>query len=341
MHRSVSLHISVMVVGFAVSLANVARAENAYVFEPGTVWFKLGYSMWRADARFAGPFNDGVDLNQGNEPGDTTTLKAGDPRSELRVDAVDIELRASPLRNLLLRLNVPVYQRIAFSQSDATFDNDGVGDVRAFVGYALSSSESRLLTQARLHVKVPTTSARFEDGAVPLSEGQVDVGGELVGTWRALDNLWLSASLLYRHRFEVEADGARFKPGNEMEWSLQLEGGPVRSLWLKATLDSFTGQAWQDLTLANRERPIVTARDQRELLSTTVGAYWSFGELLHPAVRTLALDLQLRHPWAGRDWPKGPQVFVGVAYSFTISQSEPDTDPTSAATPPETTTNAR
>jgi hypothetical protein len=294
----------------------VARAENAYVPEGGTVWFKVGYSLWVANDRFAGPFNEGVDLNAGFEPGDVAPLKVDLPDSRLRVDMMDLEMRITPVDRLHLRLNVPFFQGMRFEQTGATLVNRGIGDIRAFVGYLLTGPESPVFTQARVHLKVPTTRAQFEDASVPLTEGQVDVGGELLVTWPVLDRLWLSAALQYRHRFPVEASNGRFKPGNETQWILQVEGGPVRTLWLKAAFEGLVGQAWQDLTFLDRERPFITALDQRELYSLLFGVYWEVGQLIHPSIAALALDLQVRVPLAGRDWPRGPQLFVGVAYQF-------------------------
>jgi hypothetical protein len=284
---------------------------SGYAGEPGRVWAKFSYMNWQADEVFAGIFDrnesDGVELGD-PIPFDTSIGGRFDSQS------VAANLVLNPIDRASVGLYFPVYQVASFEDDTFESTSTGTGDVWVSTGYQLTPDDLDVATSVGLQLKIPTTELPREFENVPLSEGQYDLAIEQVTTWAASSSIHVSLQTLLRRRFAF-SDGERvIKPGDEAELGLTVGGGPFSWLWLKAGYSGLWSTGAEDQSGSGA----VSLISRRHVNEVMAGAYFEWGELISPALDTLALDVSASFPVSGQDYPRGLSWNVGVAWATQI-----------------------
>jgi len=289
-----------------------ARADG-FVAPKGTLWTKIAYRNWFADRTFAGPEDPRVSEVA---LGDAIPF---DPSvgGELELDAVEVQAEYVPLERLVVGVYFPVVQNIRFENETRLTETTGTGDIRPYVGYQITSPDSKASTTLYLRPKIPTTEFEVSEVTVPLSEGQFDLGVEQVTSWRPIPKLQFTGSTMFRYRFagEFPGSGAEFKPGNEFVVRGIIGGQPVETLWLKGGYNALWSTG-----LENRETDTPERSDFRSFQQVIGGAYWNWGRFLGGEAEGLALDASITYPFAGRDYPKGITWALGLAWSTRLHE---------------------
>ena len=65
---------------------------------------------------------------------------------------------------------------------------------------------------------------------------------------------------------------------------------------------------------------VVTLRSRPEVHAVEGGLYLRVGDLLPRPLHGLAIDVSLRYPVAGLDYPRGPTFSAGMAYEMAFGE---------------------
>ena len=105
--------------------------------------------------------------------------------------------------------------------------------------------------------------------------------------------------------------GERYKPGNEMVVAAQIGGGPVDWLWLKGGYYALWSTGWE-----NRSGGTAGRSEFRAFQELRASVYWNWGRLVSSSgpLEGFAVDTSVAWPFAGRDYPRGPNWSVGLAW---------------------------
>lgn len=189
--------------------------------------------------------------------------------------------------------------RIDFDDLADERRSTGVGDTR--LGLRRNLLRGPLVVTVGARLKLPT--GRFQNDAevVPVGEGQLDYDVSLeLGR-----SLWpkpgyLTGELGYRFRSENRENGIR--PGNELFWSLEGGYSPLRRFTIKLLARGLQGQESTAFAL-----PITTLK--RKAVYLEPGLILDLGG-------GRGVSVSAPFTVAGRNWPAGPVLSVGVWQAF-------------------------
>lgn len=198
---------------------------------------------------------------------------------------------------LNLGVQVPYFDQVYQDSTRTEAPSDaGFSDLRIYT--KLRVRQSPAVLTLKLGAKVPTGDFRNEDGLIPVGEGQWDFD-LLVQAGRSLWPLPAYANVEAGYRLRMENADVQRDPGDE--WLVNAEAGwsPRPRLLLALKLELLHGKAG---TSFGFENPSLKKRIL--YLAPTVG--WTlFGET--------AAELALRRTLAGRNFPAGNQLTVGLS----------------------------
>ena len=198
---------------------------------------------------------------------------------------------------LNLGLQVPWFDQAYRDSTRAEPPSDaGISDLRVFT--KVRALRSPAVLTLKLGLKIPTGDFKNQDGLVPVGEGQWDFDF-LVQAGRSLWPLPAYANLEAGYRLRMENEDVRRDPGDE--WLVNAEAGwsPRPGLMLALKLEVLHGQAGRSFGFENP-----SLKKRIVYLAPTVG--WTlFG-------RTAA-ELALRRTLAGRNFPAGHQLTLGLS----------------------------
>ena len=246
----------------------------------GRVWVKSALFWQRTGQEFDAVGNRRERIDQGT--------------SNSRATFTDVIVGLHP--QLDLWLQIP-YLDLAFSSPAQDLRSRGFGDVRAWLRWQPVRLGASTPLALRVGAKAPLGFSPLDVTIVPLGEGQWDleVFGEVGHSfWPApvYAELWAG----YRARF---ANATTIKdPGGE--YVFLLEGGVNLStrILLKATLDGFAGRNW----IVEG----VETSSSRSILSLQLGGGVK-------VVGPVWVEAGGRYPLAGRTFPAGPQLVLGLS----------------------------
>ncbi len=231
-----------------------------------------------------------------------TQLPAGTRRpyrfgGEYRSQAVFAEGFYGVTDWLNVGVQVPWFDQVYQDTTRAEPPRDaGISDLRVFTKVRALTSPAVLTF--KLGFKIPTGDFKNQDGLIPVGEGQWDFDF-LVQAGRSFWPLPAYANLEAGYRLRMENEDVRRDPGDE--WLVNAEAGwsPGPRLTLALKLELLHGQAGRSFGFENP-----SLKKRIVYLAPTVG--WTlFG-------RTAA-ELALRRTLAGRNFPAGHQLSLGLS----------------------------
>ncbi len=280
---------------------------NGFAPPAGHVWAKLSYAQWHADKEFAGVLDrntfDGVHIGDVRPFNDNTM-------GEVDTHSMGVNLVFAPLERIQIDAYMAPVQQVHFRNTEYDSRAIGTGDVFVAAGYQLVPSPATIATSLGLQVKIPTTPLPKSTESLPLTEGQYDIALEQASTWVPTHSMQVTLRTLVRHRFEFQDATRRIDPGDEAELGLSVGGGPLSWLWLSGGYAGLWSTGTVDLS-GGGPGDIQQIRQLHELWA---GTYIKWGELFSNSLSELALDASVRYPIAGRDYPQGLTVSVGLAW---------------------------
>lgn len=309
---------SICIVAAAVAVGTPrAAAADGFVEPVGSIWVKAGYRSWFADREFAGP-ND-RNRSDSVELGDPIPFDSTVGGGEIQARSFELQLFVVPLERLEVGLFMPVWQQLRFSNANFRTVTTGTGDVRAQVGYQITPPDLPAATTVSTHLKIPTTQLEVDVRDVPLSEGQVDLAFQQATSWAPIPRLRLTGTTMFRYRFPGRFPGRTdtYKPGNEMVASLDVGGGPVDWLWLQGGVYALWSTGWE-----LREGGGASRSEFRAFQEVRGTVYWQWGELIggsEGALSGFAVDASVAWPFAGRDYPRGLNWAVALAWGGRVA----------------------
>lgn len=248
--------------------------------EPGGVWVKSALFWQRTDEEF------GASGERRKE------FTGGEANS--RAVFTDVILGVLPTVDLWLQIP---YLDLTFTSPTESLHTDGFGDARAWLRWqAVTLGRGSTPISLRVGAKAPLGFAPIDAQLIPIGEGQWDleVFGEVGHSfWPA--PAYAQAWLGYRVRLR-DAEALK-DPGDEAVFLVEAGGSPTAATLLKATLDGFVGGRW---TVEG-----VRTSTSRKIVTLQVGG------AIQPR-KPVWLELDVRLPLAGRDFPAGAQYVVGL-----------------------------
>lgn len=198
---------------------------------------------------------------------------------------------------LNLGVQIPYFDQVYQDSTRTEAPSDaGFSDLRIYT--KLRALQSPAVLTLKLGVKVPTGDFKNEDGLIPVGEGQWDFD-LLLQAGRSLWPLPAYANLEAGYRLRMENADVLRDPGDE--WLVNAEAGwsPRPRLSLALKLEVLHGKAGRSFGFENP-----SLKKRIVYLAPTVS--WTlFGET--------AAELALRRTLAGRNFPAGNQLTVGLS----------------------------
>ena len=216
---------------------------------------------------------------------------------EYRSKAVFVEGFYGVTDWLNLGVQVPWFDQVYQDSTRAEAPADaGFSDLRIFT--KLRALQSPAVLTLKLGAKVPTGDFRNEDGLIPVGEGQWDFD-LLMQAGRSFWPLPAYANLEAGYRLRMENEDVRRDPVDE--WLVNAEAGwsPRPRLMVALKLELLHGKAGTSFGFENP-----SLKKRIVYLAPTVS--WTLlGET--------AAELALRRTLAGRNFPAGNQLTVGLS----------------------------
>jgi hypothetical protein len=289
-------------------------AAQGFTPAEGALWAKLGYGYARATQDFSG-VDDRLYADIALGTRNRFRSRQGElVGGTLQIHDTTLDVAWAPVDGFVLGGFVPVLKAVRYEnprpfQTKAT----GPGDILLYGGAQLTPrSERRIGVTAYAKVKVPTSHRYPYTNEALRGEGQVDVSGALGTSIVLAPGLYLNNTVELRHRFQHHSAEGSADPGDELEASLSLGGGPVDGLWLTAGLNGLWGAPFR---VKPAGQDSFETRMERRFYTGLVSAYWSgLGAMM--SAPGLALDVWFKVPLAGVDYPVLYSGGVGVAMSL-------------------------
>jgi hypothetical protein len=189
--------------------------------------------------------------------------------------------------------------RIEFDDLSDERRSTGLGDTR--IGLRWNPVERPLVLSLATQVKIPTGDFDNDAEIVPVGEGQYDLDFSLqLGRSMWPRPGYVTGEIGYRLRGENRESG--IDPGNELFWSLEAGWKAVRWLTVKLVARGLKGAESAAFGL-----PIATLK--REAVYVSPG-------LIVDAGGGRSVTVSVPFSVAGRNWPAGPIVSIGVSQGF-------------------------
>ena len=198
---------------------------------------------------------------------------------------------------LNLGVQVPWFDQVYQDSTRAEAPADaGFSDLRIFT--KLRALQSPAVLTLKLGAKIPTGEFVNQDGLIPVGEGQWDFDF-LVQAGRSLWPVPAYANLEAGYRLRLENEDVQRDPGDEWLFNAEAGWSPVSRLMLALKVEVLHGKAGRSFGFENP-----SLRKRIVYLAPTVS--WTlFG-------RTAA-ELALRRTLAGRNFPAGNQLALGLS----------------------------
>ena len=258
-------------------------------------WFRQTSSEWYIDSPEPQVIRTGGDV-------EFTQLPAGTRRpyrfgGEYRSKAVFAEGFYGVTDWLDLGVQVPWFDQVYRDTTRAEAPADaGFSDLRIFA--KLRALRSPAVLTLKLGVKIPTGEFVNQDGLIPVGEGQWDFE-VLVQAGRSFWPVPAYANLEAGYRLRMENRDVQRDPGDE--WLVNAEAGwrPRPRLMLALKLEALHGRAGRSFGFENPSL-------KKRIVYLGPAVSWTlFG-------RTAA-ELALRRTLAGRNFPAGHQLALGLS----------------------------
>jgi hypothetical protein len=274
MIRTLAVTVS-MLLGASPAVAQWTRGDV------GRAWVKTAAFWQRTENRF-------------NELGERTVW-FGSGESDARALFTDIIVGVHPSVDVWFQ--VPYFD-LRFEDAADDLRTTGFGDIRGWIRWKLFDLGNGSTPVAiRAGGKAPIGSSPRDAPLIPVGDGQWDLEGfaeigHSFWPFPAYGEIWLG----YRARF---ANDEKLKdPGGEYVFLTEVGVNPIGGTLVKVTLDGFFGRNWiSDRVVTATKRRIATL--QFAAAVRTIGPLWTEGGI------RLAL--------AGRNFPAGPQLVLGVS----------------------------
>ena len=279
--------------------ASVGYGQGAWVLSEKQTWMKLSTLYFQSENRFA----------SSNQICGTANCKNGEVTSnyfEGKATSIGLfyDARYGITNKLEFSINIPYYR---LKYTDIVDMNRPVtmnfGDVSSKIRY--NWLKNKIISTTYVGVKVPTGFYNNDAEVIPVSEGQWDfvLGNQLSTTFAK--NVYTNFDIGFRYRALPNPEKTNFAPGSEIPFWLEIGKKMFDKIWWKVSVNGFYGFDGKAILASNSI--LVRSNSARRIFNIQSGIYYPISEKLF-------LDFGVNIPAAGKNYPTGGSISLGIAY---------------------------